>query len=74
MQYRGSYEDEDLEYHYKALPRCMWTLLIHVTFLDDLSGVLNVLMDVGDVNTFLAVFVFMIFVRERGIPERISTQ
>ena len=52
----------------------MWTLLINVTFLDDLSGVLNVLMDVGDVNTFLAVFVFMIFVRERGIPERISTQ
>jgi len=57
-----SSNDEAVQYHFRSLPKCMWTLLITGTFLDDLAGVLNIILDMGEFGSSLAVIFFIIFI------------
>jgi hypothetical protein len=53
----GGYEDK-----FGSLPKTMWTLLMDGTFMDSTGNTLWPLLERGQSNTYLAVFVFLIFV------------
>merc|ERR1712110_437738 len=54
--------DEDLQEFFGTLPRCMWTLLVNGTLLDEVSSVMNAIVHKGEVNTTIAIIFFCIFV------------
>merc|ERR1712232_67574 len=54
--------DEEGEYFFSTLPRCMWTLLVNGTLLDAISDPLNALVSMGEFNTTISVIIFFIFV------------
>lgn len=53
---------EDADQFFATLPRCMWTLLIHGTFLDDIATVLGMLAFRSDFNALAALGFFMVFI------------
>jgi voltage-gated sodium channel len=55
-------EDEATASHFETLPRCMWTLLMDGTFLNDVGGVMGKLIHRGEPNCVIASILFMIFV------------
>jgi len=58
----GLSSEEGLEDLFGSLPRCMWTLLIQGTFMDDVGATLTDLLDRGKLNTVLSTCVFLLFI------------
>lgn len=58
----GLSSEEGLEDMFGSLPRCMWTLLIKGTFMDDVGATLTDILDRGQVNTYLSTFIFLLFI------------
>jgi len=52
----------NVKYSFGTLPRCMWTLLMDGTFMDSTGIILTRMLSRGQVNTHLAVGVFLVFV------------
>lgn len=55
-------EEASMQYKFKSLPLCMWTLLMDGTFMDSTGTVLTELVDLAKFNTVAACFVFLCFI------------
>lgn len=55
-------DSQDVRDYFGTLPRCMWTLLMNGTLLDDVSEVLSFLVFRGDFNATVAVCFFLVFI------------
>lgn len=55
-------EETEVEFWFKTLPRCMWTLFIDGTILDSPGEVLHALLDLDSAMAYVSVFIFLFFV------------
>eukprot|EP00747_Dinoflagellata_sp_TGD_P093258 gnl/TRDRNA2_/TRDRNA2_165706_c3_seq2.p1 gnl/TRDRNA2_/TRDRNA2_165706_c3~~gnl/TRDRNA2_/TRDRNA2_165706_c3_seq2.p1 ORF type:complete len:693 (-),score=136.45 gnl/TRDRNA2_/TRDRNA2_165706_c3_seq2:199-2277(-) len=55
-------DEPSVSREFETLPRVMWTLMLQGTFMDNVGEVLMTMQDIGKLNSWLGVGVFVIFI------------